>query len=248
MRKNRGGGEASYEDIELCTMIADKTKNFAERLKKKPYALNGTNIFLSVAIYDFLINSSAETINIIDFGGACGAHYFESRRFFPSRIKFRWHVVETSEMVKAAKNSRLGNDELYFYDDMDTIKSEIDFIHSSGALQYVSDYSQYLLRLMEFDAKYMLFNRMMFNENDFDFVTVQKSKLSANGPGPMPEKYDDKDIFYPHTTISYKKFSEILKKKYEFIWEFDEPSGSYRINDEKITGKGMLYINRSHPQ
>ena len=88
----------------------------------------------------------------------------------------------------------------------------------------------------------MLFNRMMFNENNRTFVTVQKSRLSANGPGHMPEKYTDKNIFYPHTTISYKEFNKtILEKGYSVEWSFDEQSGSYKINNEKIIGRGLLY-------
>ena len=83
---------------------------------------------------------------------------------------------------------------------------------------------------------------MMFNESDRTFITIQKSKLSDNGPESMPEKYKDKDIFYPHTTISYSGFNEtIIEKGYGLEWSFEERSGSYQINNEKITGRGLLY-------
>ena len=183
-------------------------------------------------------------MSIVDFGGACGAHYFETRRFFSSEIIFKWCVVETKEMVKSAKQHNIENKELFFIDSLSEINFPVDFIHSSGALQSVSNYSQYLSELMRLNAKYMLFNRMMFNENDCDIVTIQESRMSANGPGLMPEKYTDKSIFYPHTTIALKKFSEILHDKYKDEWVFEELSGVLKINNEKIIGRGLLYIHK----
>jgi putative methyltransferase (TIGR04325 family) len=231
----------AYENIELCSMIGDKTKNYKEVLGQKPWILKNTNVFLIAAIHDFIMKSSTLNISVIDFGGACGAHYFEIRRFFPDSLKFKWHVVETPEMFRSAKNHVFENEELLFIDNIEIIETKIDFIHSSGALQSVPDYHCFLLQLMKFDAKYMLFNRMMFNENNYDFVTIQKSKLSDNGPGPMPEKYMDKEIFYPHTTIALNNFLNIVQEKYELEWSFEENSGSYQINDEKIIGRGLLF-------
>jgi len=232
-----------YENNELCSMIAEKTQNHVEKLKIKPYTLNGTNVFLVLAIYHFLLKHSVKSINIIDFGGACGAHYFETRRFFPTEIVFKWCVVETKEMVKSAKQHNIGNEELFFINDLSNICFPVDFIHSSGTLQSVSSYEQYLTELIRLNAKYMLFNRMTFNENDHDIVTIQESKMSANGPGPMPEKYTDKSIFYPHTTIAFKKFSEILNDKYINEWVFEELSGVLKFNNEKIIGRGLLYTH-----
>ncbi|MBK7964355.1 MAG: hypothetical protein IPK10_02920 [Bacteroidetes bacterium] len=90
-----------------------------------------------------------------------------------------------------------------------------------------------------------IFNRMMFNEDDRDFVTVQKSYLSSNGPGKLPQGYQDKLISYPHTTMSFQKFNQtIINKGYECEWIFLESSGSHKIKNENISGKGMLYIKK----
>jgi hypothetical protein len=88
---------------------------------------------------------------------------------------------------------------------------------------------------------------MMFNEGGRTFCTIQRSKLSDNGPGPLPGKYLDRDIYYPHTTIAYNEFHEIMKKDYDLEWVFEENSGAYQINKEKIIGRGLLYtkIGRS---
>jgi putative methyltransferase (TIGR04325 family) len=239
--------EGGYENTDLCDLIAEKTKNYIEHLKEEPYVLNATNVFLVLAINTIARIFSQESINInvLDFGGACGTHYFETRRFFKNDIKFKWIVVETAEMVKSAKEHTFENEELLFVDNLEKITTPIDLIHSSGALQYIPDYSWFLSKLMKFDAKFMLFNRMMFNRNDRTFITIQKSRMLDNGPGLTSKKYVEKYInqyiFYPHTTISYKEFNETLQSKYELKWSFDESTGSYKISNEDIIGKGLFY-------
>lgn len=82
---------------------------------------------------------------------------------------------------------------------------------------------------------------MMFNENDKDIVTMQKSFLSENGPGPLPKNYIDKLISYPHTTLSYKKFSEIVLQKNRLNRLFNESTGSHKIGTESVIGRGIFY-------
>ena len=225
-------------------MIAEKTKKYIIKLRDKPYKLNPTNVFLLSAINQYISTFSPNSINILDFGGACGAHYFEIKRFIPDRIKLNWLVIETEQMVLSAKNMKLGNDELKFYDSLELINIPIDIIHSSGALQYVPDPYEYLIKLLNFNAKWIFFNRMMFNEDNRDIITVQKSNLSANGPGPLPEKYKDKILTYPHTTMSFENFNNKIVKNYNSKWVFEETSGSFNINNERIVGKGLLYIQQ----
>jgi len=234
--------QKAYENKELCFMIGDKTKNFIKTFENKPYILNATNIFLIGAIQNYFLNYSTNKITILDFGGACGLHYYETRRYIPKNYNIKWFVAETEEMVDAANKHGLENEELKFINNIENENNAIDLVYSSCALQYVPNWKEYLNKLIEKNAKYMLFNRMMFNENDKTFITLQMSDLSGNGPGPMPEKYEDKNIFYPHTTISYKEFNKIIMQNgYNMEWCFEEQSGSRMINNEKIIGRGMLY-------
>jgi len=231
-----------YSNHELCKMIGDKTIAYKNVLLQKPYFINATNVFLVSAIFQYSNLFSKNEINVLDLGGACGAHYFETKLFFRENTKLYWNIIETQEMVKSAKEHNLENDELRFFDDFSKISTSIDFVYSSGTLQYVPNAYEYLAKLIELKADFILFNRMMFNENDHDFVTIQSSKLSMNGPGKIPEGYKDKIIKYPHTTLSYKKFTEKLEKQYKLEWIFDERSGIINSNNEKIIGRGLLYI------
>ena len=235
----------SYQNVELCNMIADKTVLYGALLKERPFSVNQTNVFLLAAINQYLIVNSTKEISILDFGGACGAHYFEVRSLIPRDISINWYVVETEQMVLSAMGRSLNNNELSFVSSIDDIKVKTDFLHSSSALQYVDAPYQFIDRLLKVNANWLFFNRMMFNENDRDIVTVQKSFLSSNGPGILPKGYSDRMISYPHTTMSIQKFNKIiLSQGFKDEWVFLESSGSHKIKNENICGRGMLYIKK----
>ena len=148
-------------------------------------------------------------------------------------------------MVKSAIDRGINNDELEFISSIEDAKTEIDFVHSSGALQYVPNPYEFINRLINIKADWIFITRMMFNENDRDFVTVQNSLLSSNGPGKLPKGYIDRITSYPHTTMSFHKFnSTIINSDYLPEWIFEESSGSYQIKNEKIIGKGLLYVKK----
>jgi len=232
----------AYLNVELCNMIADKTVIHAQKLNERPYVLNPANVFLLSAINQYIIDFSTINLTILDFGGACGAHYFDIKRFISKAVSLKWIVVETEQMVRSANEKELGDNELIFVSSVNEIKTDIDLIHSSCTLNYVPDPYTIINELIRVNAKWVLFNRMMFNENDRDFVTVQKSFLSSNGPGNLPAEYHDKILSYPHTTLSFQRFnSSFINNGYDLDWIFDELSGSYQIKNEKIIGKGMLY-------
>lgn len=234
----------AYENSELCDVIADKTVAHISGLNEKPYRFNPTTVYLAFAINYSIAKSKKNTIDVLDFGGACGMHYFEVRRIIPASVTLNWTVIETEEMIRAARERGLQKGELKFEDKIESVDSA-DFIHSSSALQYVPAPYEFLNRLLKLGAKMILLNRMMFNLNDADIITVQRSFLSSNGPGKLPERYTDRIISYPHTTMSFKKMNErMIHSGYELFSEFDEPSGSFALGKEAIAGKGLLYVVR----
>lgn len=235
----------AYENKELCNMIAEKTVIHRNGLMKKPYQIYATNVFLAAAVSQHLQRHSAKSINILDIGGACGAHYFEIRRLIPENVSLNWFVVETGQMVKSALANKLDNDELHFMESLEEFKDNAEFIHSSSTLHYVPDPYGFTNVILSKKPATLLFNRMTFNQNNRDFITIQKSFLSDNGPGPLPKGYKNKIIRYPHITLSYEKFNSMITDNgYKPEWVFEELTGSYPINNEKIIGRGLLYLKK----
>jgi putative methyltransferase (TIGR04325 family) len=235
----------SYDDFEFCSMIADKTTACMVKVKEKPYILNQTNSFLLAAINQYINFYSKKSLTVLDFGGACGAHFFEISRFFPQNFQLNWYIVETDQMVRSANNKGLHNDRLNFVSSINDIKIKIDLVYSSAALQCVSEPYELLNKLIDVNSPWILFNRMMFNESDRDIVTILRSYLSSNGPGQLPKVYKDKIVSYPHTTMSFKKFNQtMINNGYELEWIFYDTSSGIQLKKEKVFGKGLLYLKK----
>ncbi len=230
----------AYENIELCDMVAEKTANYRNQLCLQLTPLSSNVSFLLAAINNIRATNHTSSFTILDFGGACGVHYFEIKKFLPESLDIKWIVIETTQMVNSAKTHNLETEGLTFRDSLENLPP-IDFIYSSGALQYTSKPYNILEQLLKIDANYILFNRMMFNDDVREIITIQTSLLSENGPGPMPKYYIDKKISYPHTTLSFHHFNSFVSKNYKLVWIFSESSGSHKIGNETIIGRGLYY-------
>lgn len=232
----------AYEENELIEVIFKKTKIFKESLERDIIQIWETSAYSLFSLINPIIeNYESKKINVLDFGGACGAHYFHLRTLIDKRIKLNWLVVETDNMVKYAKE--LENDELKFSNNLKDINNyfeKVDLLHTSGTIQCVDDPHKYLNELLNLNSKWILFNRLGLNEIDRDVITLHKSKLSWNGIGKLPEGYKDRWIKYPFTFISEKEFNRKLKQNYEIIAKFNDSSGMYNVKGEKIIGYGLL--------
>ncbi len=182
----------AYEEKELIEVIFKKTKQFSQNLKTAIIPISETVAYSLLSVINPIIESKTHQLNILDFGGACGAHYFHLRSLISKELKLNWVVVETPAMVKYAKE--LETDELSFFDNFaDAISklSKIDLLHTSGTLQCVDNPQKYLAEILNCNANWLLFNRLGLNKIDRDVVTIHTSKLSWNGIGELPEGYTD---------------------------------------------------------
>ena len=229
-----------YEDKELCNIIAQKTKKYKEALQAKPYLIKPVQCYLTLVIQHVLLNENKKQVSVVDFGGACGAHYFETRRLLDENIKLDWEVVETNAIIESAKIYQLEQGELRFSNDINDTAS--DLIYLSSSIQYVPDPYSTIELIISKKIPYILFNRMMLNTaSEEDLIIVQQSLLSANGPGEMLPGIEDRVIKYPHTTLSEKKFLKKFEAEYELVFKFDESSGKIEQNNANIVGGGFLF-------
>ncbi len=232
----------AYEKTELIDVILKKTIHFKSTINNNVIPVWETSAYSLISILNpALENANSKTINVLDFGGACGAHYFHLRALIDTNIKLNWVVVETNTMVNYAKN--LETEELKFTSTFSEAVSKlgsVDLIHTSGTLQCVDDPHKYLAEMLGIDARWLLFNRLGLNKIDRDVITIHKSKLSWNGIGELPEGYEDKWIKYPFVFMSEKKFYDQLQKKYSVIAKFDDKTGMFDVAGEKIVGYGLL--------
>jgi len=235
--------DKGYEQNELVYVVQQKTKIFRDLLLNQAPLISdiaSTRLFLALSlvkntpIYIYRERGRLK-LNVIDFGGACGAHYFTAKSLF-NDINFRWHVVETPQMVKKGQEM-FENEELKFFDDLRLVRENmesVELLYSSNCFQYVPEPYNLIKELVNFDAKFCFFTKIPLVDRNNEIVLIQESKLSENGHGPLPRGIQDSVAKYPATMLSKQKFETIVKEKFNLRLQFDEgkmfQTGNLTIN------------------
>jgi putative methyltransferase (TIGR04325 family) len=240
--------EQGYGNSDIVRVVLEKTTRFRDALQKRSErgVLLSTPSDLSIGMLYWLATVAPE-IRVLDFGGACGAHYFIARALLPPTCQLRWVVVETPTMAKAA--SELTDKELSFSSSVEdaavTLKS-VDLLHTSGALQYLKQPDVGLRTLVSVGARHVLFNRLALTKGAHDVIVVQQSRLSSNGPGEFPAiGIRDRMVDYPVTFLKESSLFGILREQYEVVATFPDASGVLPVAGELIAGMGLLASRRA---
>lgn len=232
--------ENSYENEEIVDVVLEKTKKYCDSLNAEG-TIDYLNSTSAVALCSFLAANTQAEINVIDFGGACGAHYFLARSVLPNRYKLNWIVVETPAMAKKA--SVLANDELRFLSSVQEAAqtlNQVDLLYTSGTLQCVDDPQQHLKDLVAVQAEYMLFNRLALTPGSSDIITIHESWLSWNGPGALPSGRRDHKVRYPMILMQAGTFYDALKPTYDVVMTFNDANETFTVQKQSIAGIGLL--------
>jgi putative methyltransferase (TIGR04325 family) len=235
---------SGYGEDELVRVVVDKTECYRDSLKAGRPALSS----LREASVATAVGLSAEggRLNCIDFGGAAGAHFFLAQSLFGRSIELNWSVVETRQMAAAA--GRLKADGLRFFSDIAAAASAlrskektVDLIFTSCALPYLPDPEGTLRQLTEVGARRIFVTRNPLADSELNRrVAVQTSRLSSNGPGPLPAGYKDRAVAYPVTFCDRTTFEGILSERYALDLTFQEERGAYYLHGRPIQMYGYL--------
>jgi putative methyltransferase (TIGR04325 family) len=238
-----------YEDQELTRVVFEKTRAYRDALARRPeLKVSSTEAYglLSLA-YCLAPGDGRRALSVIDFGGACGAHYFTFRKFFAGAVGLNWIVVETKGMCDVA--APLATSELRFSPDLDEalrLAGTVDLLHASGTIQFVAEPYAILRRINASGANHLLFNRLALGPGSEDVITVHRSMLSWNGIGPLPAAVPDREVAYPYTLLSRPRFEASLAG-YDPVVEFDDRSGAPFADGGDVSNVGRLYRLRSAP-
>lgn len=211
-----------YESADIVGTV------YAKTVANRALPLTSTNAFTLLSL---LVGGG----RVLDFGGACGAEYFNARRLVPASRRLEWTVVETPAMV--ARAAPLANDELRFVTSL--AGQQPDVVHSSGTLQCVDDPLGYLRQLVDLGAEHIVLNRLGLSLGD-QVVAIHDSMLSWNGPGPMPAGMPDRLVRYPFVFPSRDAFMGILTQRYDVVATFADDSGIFPVRGARVAGGGLI--------
>jgi len=133
-----------------------------------------------------------------------------------------WHIVETSAMVEKAK--AFETEDLRFFSDIvsarKAFKADVDYLHSSGAIQYTPNPESTLKEILAVKPRYIMLNRLVLSLSEREIITIQESLLSANGPGSLPAGFQDRVCKYPVTYYPKQNLEKLIRETYSILFKF----------------------------
>lgn len=231
-----------YEEEELVDVVFQKTLAFRDHFSTlNSLSLTEASSESLLSLLLTLQTLPSREIRVIDYGGACGIHYFIAKAGLRGdNVKIHWSVVETPALVRKAR--LMETDELYFFDNIaEAVRTMggVDLLHSSGAIQYLPDPYESLNDIVNAGAPFLMLNRLALSTGDKDIIKIQETKLSANGPGPLPTGFDDRICRYPITYIQRDKLNKFIQDHYRMRFDFNERKLSH-LDGQPIIASGFL--------
>jgi putative methyltransferase (TIGR04325 family) len=221
--------EAAYEGMDLVASVVGKSLRFRQQLfKTKTFDLGAARTLIGVALA-----MRTGSLKVLDFGGAAGYHQAIARLALGSDVELKWVVVETPSMSREANQHILADNLKFFESISEAVKSEGDFdlVFTSGALQCCPDPISISKSLFDVGAKNVFVTRTAFSLDRSTLHTIQRSKLSHNGPGPMLDGIKDRDVSYPLVLSPLSAFEKALfETGYEIRFRMIEDTSAYVVN------------------
>lgn len=204
------GNYLSYENIN----VNYNNLNNDEWAKKQENKINNIDFVEGYGENKILINLSSNFDNtkILDFSGGLGISYMILKKYYMGDIKYR--IIET-EKICLLGNKIFGDDKNISFSKSIKKNMEVDIVYIRTSLQYVKEWENLLLSLIDLAPKYFLFINLtagnirtfltlqnwqnihipywFFNIDDFKqvfFKNGYKIKYENNGSNILDNSYD----------------------------------------------------------
>jgi putative methyltransferase (TIGR04325 family) len=122
---------SGYDDPAIARENAASTRALMGRPASTPVGPSALRLLAAFLLA--LRQQRAETVRVLDFGGALGAHYFTLKPLLPG-LRLRWVVCETEPMCDVGRE--FASEELSFISSLDQA-APADLVVASGSLQYL---------------------------------------------------------------------------------------------------------------
>ena len=212
--------------------ILDKTLDAVLKVKNGEAVFERDSAIFDTVQYSFQMLSALfkagiennNQLNVLDFGGSLGSHYFQNKDFLkPIKIN-NWTVVEQPHYVKVG-NEQIADGILNFKNSIDEVQ-DADILILSSVLQYLPNPYEFAEKFANTGIKYILIDRTPFalKEEKLTIQIVPKCLYKAE---------------YPAWFLDENKIKEIFSKKYEIMYEYELPEYNY---SSKIPQHHMCWL------
>ena len=188
-------------------------------------------------------------VKVIDFGGGGGAQYFAASHLFSSSRLFSWRVIETETIVN--NSSALANGDLAFYKSIEEATFDgfyPDLVIASSSLEYTRNPLETLRELINLDANYFYLTRSALTLGPNLIAAEQTSRLKDNGPGPLPDEFQDCEIKYWIRVLPLNLVKQELSAKYDILFTALEVENAINVLNTPVNQYGILAHRKSKDQ
>ncbi len=223
-----------YDDPIIADYVTRKTLDAHKQANVAEFDAHNYRYFVP-----FTFLSEELTLQILDFGGGAGHHFYSMMKHLPHRIG-NWTVIETQSMVEAA--SKVAPDPRLKFESSISAVANRDFhlVLASSSIQYAQNPLRVLEELLTVNAEYYFITRMPL----WDLPTtsiLQKSSLSSNGPGRQLYELSDGLVEYELNVLNREEFEGFFKDKLELILRAIELKSVHIINGTPVDQHGYLF-------
>jgi putative methyltransferase (TIGR04325 family) len=162
--------------------ILAKTRDAVLKVKRGEAAYERDSVLFDKVEHSFpllagLLRAAARQqgeLRVLDFGGALGSTYFQSREFLAPVSKLVWCIVEQPAQVACGK-SDLESKELRFFSSVDECLAACppNLLLLSSVLQYLPSPYETLGELVQRRIPHLIIDRTSFLEGEGERLTVQ---------------------------------------------------------------------------
>jgi putative methyltransferase (TIGR04325 family) len=170
------------------------------------------------------------SLNVADFGGSLGTHYFQCREFLSPLRSIRWNVIEQEKMVLCGREE-FESEELFFYSSIRECFEETkpNVVLISGSLQYVQEPYRVLEQLYETGSTHLIIDRTGFIPGLRDRLVIQVVPSSIY------------EASYPAWFFGSEKFRQFLAPRYRISARFHPLDGDvYLQGGQKAHYEGLI--------
>lgn len=232
-----------YNNLDLTEFVAKRTRLCADAIIEGRADLFLTEEYGRAKEINSLL-FDGQGVRVLDIGGGAGLYFFlisELRKDVKSGLT--WAVFETSSMLQAV--GHIEDKGLRFFDHLDLAaeflesQGQIDLIYSNASIQYMPNPVDMLRKINMIGANRLLVHRTSLTTSN-KFVSVQKSELFQNGPGPIPDGAINKAIEYPITFLSLKTILRCLSR-YSLVRAVPHPDSTVLLGRRSVTTFDLLF-------
>ena len=225
-------------------IIFNKVRDAALKVKKGEFAYERDSVLFDQIEYSWptlscLLWSASQLggLKVLDFGGALGSSYYQSRKFLEVLNYFQWNIVEQSRFVEYGKKN-LENENLKFFYTLEECVdvNDVDIILLSSVLPYLENPYKWLSKLIALNAPFLIIDRTPFLINgDNDRITVQT----------VPPTICESS--YPAWFFYEEKMLKVLRQKYDLVESFEALGGTVEIKNpySLASHKGLFFARKN---